>query len=309
MDLGYPEDDAMLSPVHRLAPMQMADDPATLARHLLSSQELVVSLRKECDSLKARTTSSGGSKLLEVAHEDALRKIDELTKDRDFFKEQYQQQSTYVTEIRRDNMLLEERVKIAEKQASDGVALIRATLEKRVEFLEANARAWQTTASFVQQKDAMMNDEIRRKAGEHAGLEVTNQELRSQVAERDVRLRRVQRDLEKERARWRRREAGEDDDEDDDDEGRDGDVEDRVPLPHRSEVVRKESVGRMSNRNSQVPASQGPGQQPRERSPFRSAPGIYPCLWRGPDRKACGMVFDSRVVRSFIDFLGCFTDA
>ena len=50
-------------------------------------------------------------------------------KDRDFFREQYVQASGFVGSVREENVELENRVKIAEGQAQEGVAAIRALFE------------------------------------------------------------------------------------------------------------------------------------------------------------------------------------
>ena len=80
---------------------------------------------------------------LQEKQEALLRSVDELTanvasmtaakgsaeKDRDFFREQYTQASGFVGSVREENMELENRVKIAEGQAQEGVAAIKAFFE------------------------------------------------------------------------------------------------------------------------------------------------------------------------------------
>jgi hypothetical protein len=47
--------------------------------------------------------------------------------DRDFFREQYEQASTFVSSVRKENVELEERTRTAEEQAKTGVEMIKAT--------------------------------------------------------------------------------------------------------------------------------------------------------------------------------------
>jgi alpha-D-ribose 1-methylphosphonate 5-triphosphate diphosphatase PhnM len=61
---------------------------------------------------------------------DALTRSKGLAeKDRDFFRDQYTQASGFVNATRAENVELEEKAKIAEGQARDGVALIKHMFE------------------------------------------------------------------------------------------------------------------------------------------------------------------------------------
>jgi len=80
---------------------------------------------------------------LQEKQQALLRSVDELTasvelmsaakvsaeKDRDFFREQYVQASGFVGSVREENVELEKRVEIAEGQAREGVAAIKALFE------------------------------------------------------------------------------------------------------------------------------------------------------------------------------------
>lgn len=50
-------------------------------------------------------------------------------KDRDFFREQYMQASSFVNSVREENTVLEERAKVAERQAKEGVVRIKTLFE------------------------------------------------------------------------------------------------------------------------------------------------------------------------------------
>lgn len=80
---------------------------------------------------------------LQEQQEASSRTIEELTasveslmsakvsveKDRDFFREQYMQASGFVSSVRDENAELEKRVEVAEGQAQEGVAVIKALYE------------------------------------------------------------------------------------------------------------------------------------------------------------------------------------
>lgn len=97
-------------------------------------------------------------------------KVD-ASKDREFFREQYAQASGYVSSVRDENRDLEKRVKIAEEQASSGVALVRATFEARIAELDKNVASWRMMAEFLVEKDKRTgNDDLRRRAAEQPEL-------------------------------------------------------------------------------------------------------------------------------------------
>ncbi|KAF9024257.1 hypothetical protein BDZ89DRAFT_1069224 [Hymenopellis radicata] len=81
-----------------------------------------------------------------------------------------------------------------------GLALIRNTFEKRVAWLEDDAKAWRQTAEFLREKDKLTNDDVRKRASLLGVREAEMQVLRAEVA--DGRMWR-------ERAEWRVRELEE----------------------------------------------------------------------------------------------------
>ncbi|KAH0828738.1 hypothetical protein J3R83DRAFT_3159 [Lanmaoa asiatica] len=136
---------------------------------------------------------------LQEKQEALLRSVDELTvkvesmtaakasaeKDRDFFREQYAQASGFVSSVREENMDLEKRVKIAEGQAREGVAAIKAFFEVFfsplgnlyqcaltsifkgcIKTLQADVDRWRGLAELLQEKDRRTNDELRLRAAQ-----------------------------------------------------------------------------------------------------------------------------------------------
>ncbi|KIM59896.1 hypothetical protein SCLCIDRAFT_74932, partial [Scleroderma citrinum Foug A] len=92
-------------------------------------------------------------------------------KDRDFFREQYAQASSYVSSVRGENVELEGRVAIAESQAKEGVAAIKALFEAKVKALQDDVHRWKMLAEILQMKDSRTNDDVRKRAAQAAELE------------------------------------------------------------------------------------------------------------------------------------------
>ncbi|KIK94326.1 hypothetical protein PAXRUDRAFT_457755 [Paxillus rubicundulus Ve08.2h10] len=92
-------------------------------------------------------------------------------KDRDFFREQYAQASAFVGSVSEENLELEKKAKIAEGQAQEGVAMIKALFENRVKALQDDIQRWKSLAELLQEKDNRTNDMIRLRAAEAPELE------------------------------------------------------------------------------------------------------------------------------------------
>ncbi|SJL08959.1 uncharacterized protein ARMOST_12335 [Armillaria ostoyae] len=122
-------------------------------------------------------------RLLTVSLEDANKAKLAAEKDRDFVREQYMNASGYVTTVRSENTELEKRAQIAEKQATEGVALVRATFTERIRFLEEDVKSWRQMADFAVAKDSRMNDDIRRRAAEAPELQYRNEKLKEEIEE------------------------------------------------------------------------------------------------------------------------------
>ncbi|KAI6157095.1 hypothetical protein BKA82DRAFT_126330 [Pisolithus tinctorius] len=91
--------------------------------------------------------------------------------DRDFFREQYLQASGFVNSVRAENAELEERVKIAEGQAEEGVAKIKQLFETKIKAFQDDIYRWKTLAEILQEKDSRTNDEVRTRAAQTTELE------------------------------------------------------------------------------------------------------------------------------------------
>ncbi|KIJ62309.1 hypothetical protein HYDPIDRAFT_94731, partial [Hydnomerulius pinastri MD-312] len=122
-------------------------------------------LRQERDALSNSVTE------LTVAVESLTTAKASAEKDRDFFREQYAQASGFVGSVRAENVELEKKAQIAEGQAQEGVAAIKALFENRVKALQDDVYRWKTLAELLQEKDHRTNDEIRLRAAQAPELE------------------------------------------------------------------------------------------------------------------------------------------
>lgn len=114
--------------------------------------------------------------LLEAQVDSLTQSKERAETDSNFFREQYAQASGFVGSIRSENAELEKRALVAEGQAKDGVAMIRATYEGKVKGLQGEIAQWKGLASLLQEKDRRTGDDIRKKAAQEP-------ELRAQVAD------------------------------------------------------------------------------------------------------------------------------
>ncbi|KAG2135258.1 hypothetical protein DEU56DRAFT_700611, partial [Suillus clintonianus] len=103
-------------------------------------------------------------------------------KDRDFFRDQYAQASGFVNDTRAENAELEQKAKIAEGQARDGVALIKSMFENQIKALQEDVDRWRGVSALLQEKDRRTNDLIRRRAAEQPELAERCRQLERQVA-------------------------------------------------------------------------------------------------------------------------------
>lgn len=113
---------------------------------------------------------------------DALTRSKGLAeKDRDFFRDQYTQASGFVSDTRAENVELEQKIKIAEGQARDGVALIKHMFESQIKALKEDVDRWRGVSALLQEKDRRTDDLIRRRAAEHPELTERCRQLEHQV--------------------------------------------------------------------------------------------------------------------------------
>ncbi|KAG1745690.1 hypothetical protein EDB19DRAFT_1632194 [Suillus lakei] len=113
---------------------------------------------------------------------DAMTRSKGLTeKDRDFFRDQYVQASGFVNSTRTENAELEQKAKIAEGQARDGVALIKNMFESQIKALKEDVDRWRGVSALLQEKDRRTDDLVRRRAAEHPELAERCRQLECQV--------------------------------------------------------------------------------------------------------------------------------
>ncbi|KAG1813614.1 uncharacterized protein BJ212DRAFT_401711 [Suillus subaureus] len=113
---------------------------------------------------------------------DALTRSKSLAeKDRDFFRDQYTQASGFVSATRTENIELEQKAKVAEGQARDGVALIKHMFESQIKALKEDVDRWRGVSALLQEKDRRTDDLIRRRAAEHPELAERCRQLERQV--------------------------------------------------------------------------------------------------------------------------------
>lgn len=137
--------------------------------------------------------------------QDATAARAEAERDRDFVKKQYDAASAYVMSTRAEAEAASARAGIAERQAKDGVALVRATLEGQLARAQSEAGRWRGMHAILLEKDRRTGDEVRRRAG-------AEPELRRRVGELEKRCEEGEGELEvlreayergvRERGRW-----------------------------------------------------------------------------------------------------------
>lgn len=111
-------DSMMTPPAEKTQDLDMVTSTAKAT--WASEREVLINER---DELSRKVTELGASVDAVAAAKMSAEK------DRDFFREQYAQASSYVSSVRGENVELEGRVAIAESQAKEGVAAIKALFE------------------------------------------------------------------------------------------------------------------------------------------------------------------------------------
>ncbi|KAF9466005.1 hypothetical protein BDZ94DRAFT_1252777 [Collybia nuda] len=139
-----------------------------LESELSEARSLLVQERSAWDRERSKMSASVEALTREKAS---------VQSDLEFFREQYARASGFVSSVRRENEELKERARIAEERATAGVAMVKATFEKRVDNLEGNTKNWSRIAMFMMEKDQRTNDDIRRRAGEEPELRARFVEL------------------------------------------------------------------------------------------------------------------------------------
>ncbi len=120
---------------------------------------------------------------------DSLRadKAQALT-DIEFFREQYQNASAFASSTRSENEELLARATLAESQSVNGIALIRATFEARVDKLEAEARKYKALSEMLTERARRTDDDVRYRAAIAPEFEREYQRLHRQFEEKEDEL-------------------------------------------------------------------------------------------------------------------------
>ncbi|KAH9042630.1 hypothetical protein EDB85DRAFT_1083123 [Lactarius pseudohatsudake] len=120
---------------------------------------------------------------------DALRadKAQALT-DVEFFREQYQRASAFASTTRSENEELLARATLAESQSVNGIAMIRATFEGRVDKLETEVRKYKALSEMLIERARRTDDDVRYRAAIAPEFEREYQLLHRQFEEREAEL-------------------------------------------------------------------------------------------------------------------------
>ncbi|KAK1230159.1 hypothetical protein PQX77_006753 [Marasmius sp. AFHP31] len=175
---------------------EMATERAANVARLAALEEV---LAARAAPPEAPQTDATAIEELKAAVQKAAADKTSLEKDRDFFREEWSKASGHVTLVSAENAELKQRAQIAETRATDGLAMVRATFEARVKFLEGNAKEAQRLANFVMEKDQRTNDAIRSRAAQYPELKRQLDELKetSKIAseEQDLQIEELEHSL------------------------------------------------------------------------------------------------------------------
>ncbi|PIL26028.1 hypothetical protein GSI_11782 [Ganoderma sinense ZZ0214-1] len=118
---------------------------------------------------------------LRSINETLQKRRTEAEKDRDLFRDLYSKASLHASEVSKENNELAERATLAESQARDGLAMIKATYDERIRLLEQEVERWKGQVHVLTERDRRMNDELRLRAALEPELRRENMRLREQL--------------------------------------------------------------------------------------------------------------------------------
>lgn len=133
---------------------------------------------------------------LRSTNEDLQKRRAEAEKDRDLFRDLYSKASMHASEVSKENNELAERAALAEAQARDGLAMLKATYEGRVRLLEQEVERWKGQVHVLTERDRRMDDELRRRAALEPELRAENLRLRERLNSLEEGYRRMEGTLE-----------------------------------------------------------------------------------------------------------------
>ena len=129
---------------------------------------------------------------LRTANEELQRRRAEAEKDRDLFRDLYGKASAHASAVSAENNELSERAALAEGQAREGVAMLKATYEERVRLLEQEVAKWKNQCHVLTERDARMDDDVRRRAALEPELRAENYLLKEQLGSLEEDYRRLE---------------------------------------------------------------------------------------------------------------------
>ena len=118
---------------------------------------------------------------LRSVNETLQKRKADAEKDRDLFRDLYSKASMHASEVSKENNELTERATLAETQAHDGLAMIKATYEERIRLLEQEVERWKGQVHILTERDRRTDDELRRRAALEPELRTENMRLRKQL--------------------------------------------------------------------------------------------------------------------------------
>ena len=118
---------------------------------------------------------------LRLMNEDLQKRKADAEKDRDLFRDLYSKASLHASEVSKENNELTERATLAETQAHDGVAMVKAAYEERLQLLEQEVERWKGQVHVLTVRDRRTDDELRRRAALEPELRMENLQLRGQL--------------------------------------------------------------------------------------------------------------------------------
>lgn len=115
--------------------------------------------------------------------------------DVEFFRAQYQKASAFTSITRSENEELLARATLAESQAVNGIAMIRASFEARAGKLESEARKYKALSEMLTERARRTDDDIRYRAAIAPELEREYHRLQRQLDEKEGELDEMKDDL------------------------------------------------------------------------------------------------------------------
>lgn len=109
------------------------------------------------------------------------RRKEDAEKNRDLFRELYDQASAHASEVKGENTELRRRTSIAEGQTHDGIGMLKATYTQQVKRLQEEVERWKGLCKVLTTKDERTNDEVRRRAALEPVLREENEKLKGHL--------------------------------------------------------------------------------------------------------------------------------